>query len=252
MALQHIMDNLAELKLTGMRQALSQQQSQAAFSGMAFEERFGMLLNAELHYRAQKRQERLLRAARLKHSTACVEDIDYQAHRGLERGYLAGLMQCDWIQRHQNLVITGPTGVGKTWLGCALAQQAVRLGFSVLYKRFPLLCEEFETARRDGSFPRLRNQLTKVRLLVLDDWAIMPITPVGRQELLELIEARVSHGSLLITSQLPVDQWHQYIGELTLADAIMDRLIHRSHRLELKGESMRKGQVLAKGVTDEK
>lgn len=247
MAIHQILETLTELKLIGMKQALYQQQSHPAMQAQPFDERFGMLVYAEQHCREQKRQDRLLRMARLKHSTACVEEVDYQASRGVDRLYFAGLTQCNWITQHQHLLVTGPTGVGKTWLSCALAQQAVRLGFPVLFKRFPLLCEELDIAKRDGSLPKLRQQLTKVSLLVLDDWGAAPLSSVARYELLELIEARSGTGSLLITSQFPVDQWHSYIGELTVADAIMDRLIHRSHRLELHGDSLRKTYSKAEG-----
>ncbi|MBO9497283.1 ATP-binding protein, partial [Thalassotalea sp. G20_0] len=142
------------------------------------------------------------------------------------------------------LLMTGPTGTGKSWLACALGNEAIRLGHSVLYKRFGLMMEELDIARKDGSLPKLRNLLTRTRLLILDDWAMSPLSDMGRQDLLDIIEERTGEGAMVITSQLPVTQWHVYIDEPTTADAIMDRLIHRSHRLELSGESMRKKQSL--------
>jgi len=240
MAIHQLLESLAGLKLTGMKQALYLQQSQPTETDLTFDERLGRLVDAELHYRAQKRQDRLLRLAKLKHSTACVEDVDYQAFRGIDRTYFKTLITCQWITHHHHLLLTGPTGVGKTWLSCALAQQAVRLGMPVLFKRFPLLCEELDIAKRDGSLPKLRQQLTKVKLLVLDDWGAAPLPSHARYEFFELVEARSGTGSILLTSQYPIERWHEYIGEPTIADAIMDRLIHRSHRLELHGESLRK------------
>jgi DNA replication protein DnaC len=156
---------------------------------------------------------------------------------------LQSLLTCDWIERNQCTLITGPTGVGKTWLACALGNQAARRGFPIQYHRMGRMLEELEIARGDGSLPTLRGRLGRVKLLILDDWGLSPLTPTMRQDLLEIIDDRLGSGALLITSQLPVSGWHEYIGEPTIADAILDRLVHSAHRIELRGESMRKLQV---------
>lgn len=237
---QQTLNNLDTLHLTGMATALRQQYEHPDALQRSFDERLAQLVEVEMLQREQAKLLRMHQQARLKHPSACVENIDFKASRGLDRSYVKSLAGSDWLRRSQFMIITGPTGVGKTWLGCAFGCQAVRAGFSVLYKRFPLLMDELDIARRDGSLPKLRNQLRKVKLLILDDWAMAPLTESGRHELFELIEDRYGLGSLLITSQLPVSKWHEYIGEATIADAIMDRIIHRSHKLELHGESMRK------------
>jgi DNA replication protein DnaC len=181
----------------------------------------------------------LLKTARLR-VNACLEDVDYRHPRGLERSYLMSLGSGHWIRQCQNLCITGPTGCGKTWLACALGHQACRQGLSVRYLRLPRLFEQLRIAQGDGSYLRLSKQLAKVDLLILDDWGLQKITAPARNDLMELIEDRHGLKSTLIASQLPIDLWHEQIGDATLADAILDRLLHGSHRLELKGESMRK------------
>lgn len=240
MSSQTLYDALASLKLTGASRALQQIDESPKLTKLGFESKLAMLLETEQHEREQRKQTRLFRAAKLKQPQACIEDIDYVANRGLDRSLMESLVQCDWAMKHQYLIITGSTGVGKSWLSCALGTQMIRMGHPVLYKRFSLLLEEMEIARRDGSLPKLRAQLAKVKLLILDDWAMAPLRGNNTQDLLELVEARSDAGALLITSQLPVAQWHEYIGEPTVADAIVDRIIHRAHRIELAGESMRK------------
>jgi DNA replication protein DnaC len=248
---QQTLESLDSLHLAGMSQALRFQYEQPDAQQRSFDERLAQLLEAELHQREQAKLTRMHKQAKLKHASACLEDIDFSAKRGLDRNYVSTLASSDWLRRAQFMVVCGPTGVGKTWLACAFGCQAVRCGFPVLYKRFPLLMDELDIARRDGSLPKLRSQLSKVKLLILDDWAMSPLTATGRHELLELVEDRCGQGSLLITSQLPITEWHDYIGEPTIADALLDRIVHRSHKLELQGESLRKTYSKAEGQRDE-
>lgn len=235
----HTLDKLRTLRLTGMAEAFEQQGQQPQTEELAFDERLGMLVDHEILYRENRRLTRLLRDARLR-VNACVEDIDYRHPRGLKRAELVSLATCDWIQRQHNLCLTGPTGTGKTWLACALGNQAARQGLSVRYFRLPRLFQSIRIAHGDGSYPRLMNQLLKTNLLILHDWAIQPLNAAQRSDLMEVIEERHGRQATLIASQLPIEHWHDYIGEATLADAILDRLLHNAHRLMLTGESMRK------------
>lgn len=245
---QLIIDECQALGLRGIADAFVNLLESPDMRDLSFEDKLSYLLDAEVHQRTQRKQERLLKAARLKVAAACIEDIDYHAPRGLDRSYIASLKNGDWLQRNQYLLITGATGVGKTWLACAFGNLAIRLGHSVIYKRFPLLLEELDIAHRDGSLPKLRMQLSKAKLLILDDWGIATVNARGRQDLLEVIEERNGCCSLIITSQLPVNKWHEYLGEPTMADAILDRIIHRAHRIELSGGSMRKLHSLTQEV----
>jgi DNA replication protein DnaC len=236
---QHTLDKLHTLRLTGMAAAFEQQLAQPAAQELSFEERFALLLDQEILYRDNRRLARLLKAARLRVG-ACVEDIDYRHPRGIDRSFMSTLASCQWIERHQNLAITGPAGSGKTWLACALGNQACRLGLSVRYVRLPRLFEMLRIAHGDGGYPRLMNQLAKTDLLILDDWGLQKIVAAQRNDLMEVIEDRYGLRATLIAAQLPIEHWHEYIGEATLADAILDRLLHNAHRLPLKGESLRK------------
>jgi DNA replication protein DnaC len=235
----HLQEQLHTLRLTGMAEALGRQQTQPESQQLSFEERLALLIDHERLYRDNRKQTRLLKAARLR-VNACVEAIDYHHPRGIDRGYLTSLTHGHWIERKQNLCITGPTGCGKTWIACALGHQACRQGRSVRYLRLPRLFDQLRIAHGDGSYAKLMTQLAKTDLLILDDWGIQKLNALQRNDLLELIEDRNGLSSTLITSQLPVDHWHEFIGEATLADAILDRLLHNAHRLPLKGESMRK------------
>lgn len=236
---QHTLDKLHALGLTGMARAFEQQLAQPAIQELAFEERFGLLLDQESLARDNRRLARLLKAAKLR-LNACVEDIDYRHPRGIDRPFMSTLASCQWIERRQNLAITGPTGSGKTWLACALGNQACRRGWSVRYFRLPRLFESLRIAHGDGAYPRFMNQLAKTELVILDDWGIQKMTTPQRNDLMEVIEDRHGLRATLIAGQLPVEHWHEYIGEATLADAILDRLLHNAHRLPLKGESLRK------------
>ena len=240
---EHTLTQLRSLRLDGMVHAIADQATSAAAAGLAFDERLGMLVQREVDWRDSKRLERLLKAAKLKVSSACIEDIDWRGSRGLDRTLITALAGGDWLRTGHNVLITGATGVGKTWLACALAHQAARSGFSVLYTRAPRLLEELRIAHGDGSFSRRLAQLARIDLLALDDFAIAPITPAERNDLLELLDDRVGTRATLITSQLPVSAWHDWLNDPTLADAILDRIVHAAHRIPLKGESMRKKLV---------
>jgi DNA replication protein DnaC len=240
---EHTLNQLRDLRLDGMVHALTDQATSSAAAQMAFEERLAMLVQREIDWRDGKRLVRLLKAAKLKISSACIEDIDWRGSRGLDRNLVTALAGCDWLRRAHNVLITGATGVGKTWLACALAQQAARSGFTVFYTRAPRLMEELRVAHGDGSFGKRLAQLSRIDLLAIDDFAIAPSTATERSDLLELLDDRVGTRATLITSQLPVTAWHEWLDDPTLADAVLDRIVHASHKITLKGESMRKKQI---------
>ncbi len=231
---------LRQLRLTGMAEGLEQQQAQpSTHDELGFDERLALLVDREATYRSNNKVARLLKAAKLKQQ-ANPEEIDYRHPRGLQKSQFADLLSSHWVQQHDNVLITGPTGCGKTYLGCVLATQACRHGLSVRYFRTSRLLDALNIAHGDGRFAKLIAQLAKTDLLVLDDWGLETMTLGQRNDLLEIMEDRHGLKSTLVTSQLPLTQWHKTIGDVTLADAILDRLIHNSHRLKLKGESMRK------------
>jgi len=236
---QQTMDQLRQLKLVGFLEALEQQREQPTTHDLPFEQRLALLIEREALHRDNRRLERLLRAAKLR-LQACAEDIDYRHPRGLQRATMAQLLSGDWVVQSHNLCITGPTGTGKTWLACALGNQMCRQGRTVRYVRVSKLFEQMRMAHGDGSYSRLMNQLLRVELLIIDDWGLQPLTAPQRNDLMEIIEDRHARRSTLITSQLPVEHWHDYIGEATVADAILDRLLNGAHRLELIGDSMRR------------
>ncbi len=240
MLTQQTLDKLHALRLTGMLDAFEQQLAQPETHELAFEERLALLLDREQLARDNRRLTRLLKAARLRIAAACVEDIDYRHARGLKRAQIAQLGGCQWIHQKHNLLLTGPTGTGKTYLACALGNQACRQGLSTRYFRLPRLLEHIAIARGDGSYPRLMKQLAGTDALILDDLAIAPLSASQRNDFMELIEDRHGLRSTLVASQLPIEHWHDYLSEPTLADAILDRLLHNAHRLPLKGASMRK------------
>lgn len=233
---------LRQLKLSGMAAALETQQEQpGTYEALGFIERLQLLLEQEYLMREQRKQERLIKQARFKLS-ATVQDIDYQHPRNLKQSQIAQLAQGDWIVRGKNLLITGPCGSGKTYLACAVGHQACLHGYTVRYYRLSRLMLSLTQAKADGSYQRLLNQLAKIQLLIVDDWGLEPLKPAQRNDLLEIMDDRHGHTSTLVISQLPTDQWYATIGDNTLADAILDRLMHSAHRLPLKGESMRKTQ----------
>jgi DNA replication protein DnaC len=234
------LQTLRSLKLTGMADGLEQQISQpSTHEELGFEERLALLVDRESMYRQNNKISRLLKAAKLK-LQAYPEDIDYSHPRGLQKNQFADLLSSHWVHQHHNILITGPTGCGKTYLACVLATQACRHGLSVRYFRTSRLLEMLNVAHGDGRFPRLIQQIAKTDVLIMDDWGLEKMNLAQRNDLLEIMEDRHGLKSTVITSQLPIDQWHKAIGDATLADAILDRLLHNAHKLKLKGESMRK------------
>jgi DNA replication protein DnaC len=243
MLIQPTLDKLNALKLNGMAIALSDQMTHNAAQGLAFEERLALLLDRESLYRENRRMTRLEQLAQFK-QRAALEDLNYRDRTGLDRSQIAALAACDWIRANQNVLIHGATGSGKSFLACALGHQACRNGLSVLYVRAPRLFEELTLCHADGSFRKRLAAIAKISVLIIDDFAIAPIGPRERNDLLELIDDRVGTRSCIVTSQLPIEDWHDYIGDPTLADAILDRILHRSHRIHLEAkESIRKTEA---------
>jgi DNA replication protein DnaC len=229
------------MKLSGMVEALEEQRKTADVGAWSFEDRLALLVERQWLWKENRALATRLKYARLR-QPACLEDIDYRHHRGLQRSVMEHLAGGDWIQYSQNCLITGPTGVGKSYLACALAQKACRDGYRALYFYAPKLFRELTAGQADGSLPTLLKKIAKARLLIIDDWGLEKATPAQYRDFLEILDDRQSVASTLITSQFPPSRWHELIGDATVADAILDRLIHGSHRIELKGESMRKNQ----------
>jgi DNA replication protein DnaC len=237
-------ERLRALGLTAMADAFVELQNAPDAAELTREDWLGLLVDREATSRENKRLARRLREARLRQS-AVVEDVDFRAHRGLDRTLFRKLATCEWIRDHHHLVVIGPTGIGKSWLACALGHKACREGFSVLYKRASRLFTDLAQARGEGRLPRLMTALERTRLLIVDDWGPEPLNAEQRRDLLEVVDDRYDRGSLLITSQVPVNRWHEVIGDPTLADAILDRIVHRAHRIELTGPSLRRRLVAA-------
>ena len=236
---QPTLEKLHALRLVGMAEAFRAQAEQPDLTQLSFEERFALLVDQQWTWKQNRALARLAHA-RLRHR-ASVEDIDFRSPRGLDRALVRSLAQDSaWVRQHQNLFLIGPTGIGKSFLACALAEKACRDGFTALYTRAAPLFRDLALARADGSVRRLFTRLAKVEVLLVDDWAMAPLADVERRDFLEICEDRYQIRSTILTSQLPVAQWHAQIGDPTLADSILDRLVHHAHRIEMQGESMRK------------
>jgi len=239
MLMNQTLEKLKELKLFGMVEELERQLKNPTTKKLSFEDRVGSLVDFEVTSRNNKKLTVLLKNSKLKISTACPEDIDYSHPRNLDKPLMLSLSNVDWIRHRTNVIFSGPTGSGKTWLSCALGNQACRQSMSVYFARLPLLLEDLFAARATGMFTKRLAQLTKFDLLIIDDWCLEPISKKSQADLLELIDSRVGTRSIIITSQVPVELWHDYIDNKTIADAILDRLIHSSQHIKLRGESMR-------------
>jgi len=248
MLIHPLAERMRGLGLIAMADAFLEMQTTTAADDLSREDWLGLLLDREATSRENKRLGRRLQRARLRQS-AVVEDTDYRAPRGLDRALFQKLASCEWIRASQHLVIAGPTGVGKSWLACALGHKACREGFSVLYRRASRLFAELATARGEGRLSRLIATLERTRLLIIDDWGPEPLTAEQRRDLLEIVDDRYEKGSLLITSQVPISRWHELVGNPTLGDAILDRIVHRAHRIELKGPSLRKRHAVDGAAT---
>lgn len=239
MLTQPILDKLSALRLPGFRQALEEQRQMAHYAELSFEERLGLLVDREWTRRENSRLQRTLKAARF-HEPATIEDLDLSAPRGLDRRLVLELAESQWVHHHLNAIVLGPTGAGKTYLACALGQAACRQGLSVRYTRTSRLLEDLAHAHADGSYPKLLHALARHDLLLLDDWMRDPLTVHQTRDLLEVLDDRYGRRSTLLSGQVPVNEWHSRFPDPTLADAILDRLVHNAYRLELRGESQRK------------
>jgi DNA replication protein DnaC len=242
MMLEMTFGKLNQLKLSGMAEALTEQTQATMYTSLSFEERLGLLVDREITVRDNRRLTNLLRGARLRYSNACPEEIDFRTPRGLSKEAILSLIQNGWVKGKQNVIITGPTGSGKTFIACALANSACRSGHSAYYIRLPRLLQELHIARADGSYGKLLTRLAKYTILVIDDWGLAKLGDKERRDILEVLEDRHGINSTIVASQIPIEKWHDTIGDPTIADAVLDRLVHNAHiiAMSMKAESMRK------------
>ncbi len=241
--MQPTIEKLKSLNMYGMAEAFQSLNQNPDSASLSFDEKFGIIVDREITVRYDKRQKRLLKRARLRIPEACPEDINHEHIRGLERNKMITLIQCDWIKQHQNVIFTGPCGIGKTYLACALGQRACREGLSVNYFRMPQLFELFRAAQATGKYSVLISKLSKIELIILDDFGLGELKMAERQDLLEVLESRNGLRSTVVTTQLPIDLWHRYVGDAMIADAILRRLLTCSHKIELDGEMLEQKEM---------
>lgn len=242
MLMQPAFEKLHAMKLTGMADAIRRQLEDPEAGQLGFEERLAMIIDHQWTWRQNKALVRRMKSAHLKQEAA-IEDVDYRHPRRLDRALIRSLADCQWVVQHQNILVTGPTGVGKSFIACALAQKALRDGFTGMYARAPRLLRDLAVARADGSFGKLLDKIARTDILVVDDWAMAPLADSERRDFLEVCDDRYASRSTILTSQVPLAQWHDQIGDPTIADSILDRLVHNAHRIELHGASMRKAKA---------
>lgn len=233
---------LVAMRLFGLAAAFQQYLEERGHNQLSFEERLGLMVDREFAERDERKLRMRLGRAKLREQ-ACIEDIDYRHPRGLDRSVIQRLTTCQWLAKHENVILTGPTGIGKTWIACALANKACREGHTASYLRLPRLLQALQIARADGSYADTLTRLAKTDLLILDDWGLAPLADAERRDLLEVLDDRHNRRSTIVTSQLPVKKWHELIGDPTIADSILDRLVHTAHRIDLKGPSLRKSHA---------